>query len=107
MRRSSYVYAILPAGATIPVGLAGLGHAPVRAVVRRQLAAAISQHTRDHPFSPTRDNLLRHEAVVRALAAEGPTLPVRFGAWLAGLAAVRSALEERDDTLRADLAHIG
>jgi len=56
---------------------------------------------------PTSRNVLHHAGVVEALHRLGPTLPVRFGTWLADSDAVARSLDERYGVLVTDLARLG
>ena len=106
MASACYVYAILARETPLPAGLRGFNGAAVSTVPYRALAAATSPLER-YPPRPTPENVWRHEAVVEALRAQGPALPVRFGTVLADAAAVAHALAARYDVLAADLDRLG
>lgn len=106
MHRGYYIYAVLAGETAVPPHLTGIGGAPVSAVPWRTLTAAVSHHDLVE-FQPTVEHLLGHEAVVEALQKAGPVLPVRFGTVLNDRQAVEKALEERCQTLLADLARVG
>ena len=74
-----YVYGILPARTELPEGLTGTGGGKVSLVAYRDLAAAVSELPPVGALG-TREDLLAHEHVVAALAAETTILPLRFGA---------------------------
>lgn len=53
-----------------------------------------------------RDDAFDHHAIVAAIAAAGPCLPVRFGSWLSDEAAAVELLTRRKDAFRAGLARV-
>ena len=106
MAGACYVYAILPAGALLPVGLTGLDGEPLWTVPARDLAAVVSAPGDASPH-PTLDRLLCHEAVVEVIGRAVPSLPVRFGMVLADAAAVARALDVRAGILAEDLRRVG
>lgn len=112
MAERCYVYAIVPGTARLPGGLVGFG-GPLLAVTCHHLAAVVSKMgaaagTEDGvTLPPSRENLLRHEAVVEAVCAGSAALPVRFGTVLADSDAVLRALSKHYDVLQADLARLG
>jgi hypothetical protein len=79
--RACYVYGVVRADTRLPEELSGIAGGKVSMVRHEDLAGVVSE------ISPralgTRDDLLGHEAVVEALAAETTTLPLRFGAVVA------------------------
>lgn len=77
--RACYLYGIVRADARLPEDLAGLGGGEVTLVRHGELAGVVSEITHGKALG-TREDLLAHEAVVEALAAETTTLPLRFGA---------------------------
>lgn len=101
-----YVYAILHAGARVPVGLTGHARRPVRIVQYRELAAATSSVAPEEIETRTEDVML-HESVVEALHQAGPLLPVRFRTILPGEDEVVGALAKNYDVLTADLDRLG
>jgi gas vesicle protein GvpL/GvpF len=105
MAERCYVYAIIPANATLPTHLAGFG-GPLRSIAQGELAAAVSPVERDD-LSATPEHLLRHERTVEAVRATNAALPVRFGTVMEDEGALRRALTEQYDSLRADLARLG
>src|SRR4051794_16983827 len=103
MTEAVYLYGIAETG--VP-GLNGLDDAPIEAIHGAGLAALCSRH--EAPFAPaaTAPQLFRHDAVLEAVMEHGPVLPARFGSVLAGDAAVRILLEEREETFRPALARV-
>jgi hypothetical protein len=101
---SLYVYAIVER-ACDPTHWRGLADAPLSTVPHRSLAAVVSAIA----ALPPRDTatIVRHEALVEALAEHHRTLPVRFGTVVSDARAVEQALSERYESLAADLARIG
>jgi hypothetical protein len=79
MARACYVYGIVPVGVRLPEGLTGLRDAEISLVRHGDVAAVVSEITPGQALG-TREDLLAHEGVVEALAAETTTLPLRFGA---------------------------
>jgi hypothetical protein len=73
-----YVYGIVPAGTTLPVGLSGLD-GPVSLIPHRDVAAVIGVLFRNRLLG-NRSDLLAHETVVDSIAANGTVLPMRFAA---------------------------
>ncbi|MFJ7768569.1 GvpL/GvpF family gas vesicle protein [Streptomyces sp. NPDC097107] len=91
-----YVYGIAPAGIRTP-RFPGVDGAPVRLLTESGLCAAVS--AAPARIRPRRRDLLAHQAVLDALAEQGPLLPMRF-----------AVLSPRPDALlsqlRADAAHL-
>lgn len=79
MARGCYVYGIVRADIRLPDDLNGLGGYEVSLVRHGDLACVVSEIPLDRALG-TREELLAHENVVEALAAETTTLPLRFGA---------------------------
>ena len=77
-----YVYGIVPAGASLEAlaGVEGLGAGP-RLVVAGQLGALVEPVDDERALGRRRD-LVAHSAVLNAMAAHGPVLPLRFGSVL-------------------------
>jgi Gas vesicle synthesis protein GvpL/GvpF len=88
-----YVYGILPGDVEIESGAAGVGDPPgeVRVVRHRDLAALVSDIQPDQPLGRP-DDLVAHEELLDATAAEVPVLPLRFGAVVANDDAVAEEL---------------
>jgi hypothetical protein len=92
-RTGVYVYGILPGDIEVEPGSAGVGDPPgeVRAVRYRDLAALVSDVGLDRPLGRAED-LITHEELLDASAAEIAVLPLRFGAVLASDDAVTDEL---------------
>jgi hypothetical protein len=75
-----YVYAVVPAGVTLPA-LSGVDDVPVRMVTVGDVAAGVGDVALDRPPG-RRAEILAHSRVVDALAAETVVVPVRFGSML-------------------------
>lgn len=76
-----YVYGILPGDVEVEPGAAGVGDPPgeVRVVRHRDLAALVSDVDPNLPLGRPED-LVAHEELLDASAADMPVLPLRFGA---------------------------
>jgi Gas vesicle synthesis protein GvpL/GvpF len=76
-----YVYGILPGDIEVEPGAAGVGDPPgeVRVVRHRDLAALVSDIDPSLPLGRPED-LVAHEELLDASAADVPVLPLRFGA---------------------------
>ena len=94
-RTGVYVYGILPGDIEVEPGAAGVGDPPgeVRAVRYRDLTALVSDVDLDRPLGRSED-LLTHEELLDASAADVPVLPLRFGAVLTSDDAVAEELLE-------------
>jgi Gas vesicle synthesis protein GvpL/GvpF len=88
-----YVYGVVPVDGDARLSLQGIDEAAVELVAYRDVAAATSVMALDRPPG-RRAELMAHTAVVDALAAAGPVLPVTFG----------SVLESRDSVVQDLLA---
>lgn len=88
-----YVYGILPGDVEVQPGATGVGDPPgeVRAVRHRDLAALVSDIDPDQPLGRPED-LVAHEELLDASAADVPVLPLRFGAVVASDDAVAEEL---------------
>ncbi len=98
-RTAVYVYGIVPADVKVQAEAAGLGDPPgeLRAVRHGDLAALVSDVRLDRPLGRPQD-LLAHEQLLDASAAEVPVLPLRFGSVMASDEAVaRDLLGEHHD----------
>ncbi|HET9080263.1 MAG TPA: GvpL/GvpF family gas vesicle protein [Trebonia sp.] len=82
-RSGVYVYGILPGDVEVEAGATGVGDPPgeVRVVRHRDLAALVSDVNLDRSLGRAED-LLVHEELLDASAADIPVLPLRFGAVL-------------------------
>ena len=88
-----YVYGILPGDVELQDATTGVGDPPmpVRLLRYRDIAALISDVDVTRPLG-TPEDLLVHERLLDASAADAPVLPMRFGAVVAGEAVVISEL---------------
>jgi hypothetical protein len=102
-----YVYGVVladPAG--VPEGLTGVDGSPVELVVLNDVAAAVGRITLDRPPG-RRTDLLAHTAVLDALAAAGPVVPVQFGAVVPQVEdVVHDVLEPQAERFAAMLAEL-
>jgi hypothetical protein len=82
-RSGVYVYGILPGDIEVESGAAGVGDPPgeIRVVRHRELAALVSDVDLTRPLGRAED-LIAHEELLDASAADIPVLPLRFGAVL-------------------------
>lgn len=87
----------------------GLADRPLHLIAEGGLAAVVSEWGANGkspiPAANTAD-VLHHEAIIEALMAVGPTLPVRFGTILADIGQVRHLLTMRQANFMADLEHV-
>jgi hypothetical protein len=83
-----YVYGIVPAGTSVPPleEAPSMGSGP-RVLSDGPVGAVVEAIDPDRPLGRRRD-LLAHSTVLNAIAAEGPVLPMRFGAVVQGETAV-------------------
>ena len=83
-KRGIYVYGIIPADVELAAETPGVGDPPgqVRVVRSDGLAALVSEVDCSRPLGSPQD-LVAHEQIVDATAAEVPVLPARFGAVMA------------------------
>jgi hypothetical protein len=98
-----HLYCIVPATASVPSGLEGVGGHPVRAVAEGDLAAWISESAEG---AATMERMEAHDRVVRAGLREITPLPVRYGAPVPDEETVRGRLREHADTYSAALARV-
>ncbi len=82
-RKGVYVYGILPGDIEVESGVTGVGDPPgeIRAVRHKHLAALVSDVNLDRALGSPED-LVAHERLLDASAADVPVLPLRFGAVL-------------------------
>ncbi len=110
MSERYYVYAIAASERRLPEGVSGFC-GPLLILPYRELGVVASRiraaEMEESISSVSAENLLRHEAVVEAVCAGGPALPVRFGTVLPDDQAVRRAVAGQYDALRDDLQRIG
>jgi Gas vesicle synthesis protein GvpL/GvpF len=104
-KKGIYVYGIIPADVEPAADTTGVGDPPgqVRVVRSDGLAALVSVVDTSRPLGSPQD-LVAHEQIVDATAAEVPVLPARFGAVMASEEAVAEDLlaanhDEFDDAL--------
>ncbi|HEX5293321.1 MAG TPA: GvpL/GvpF family gas vesicle protein [Streptosporangiaceae bacterium] len=97
----SYVYAIVPAGAPVPAGLAGIGGRACRVTGARGAVAALVSPMPDRPLGTAAD-LRAHAGVIDAVARSSAVLPLRFGGVLADEDAVADELLDRNEEEFAD-----
>ena len=83
-KKGIYVYGIIPADVELAAETSGVGDPPgqVRVVRSDGLAALVSEVDCSRPLGSPQD-LVAHEQIVDATAAEVPVLPARFGAVMA------------------------
>ena len=75
----TYVYGVVAAGAEIPDDLTAVGgDGEIALLDHGDLAAVVSDVPTDRPLG-RRDDLMAHERVVNAVAAQATMLPMRFG----------------------------
>jgi hypothetical protein len=80
MTTPTYVYGLVVADTEIPEDMTGLGPSGrVSTIIHGKLAAIVSDVPADRPLG-TRNDLIAHEAVVDAVAANAAVLPMRFPA---------------------------
>jgi Gas vesicle synthesis protein GvpL/GvpF len=103
-----YVYGILPGDVALEEPTTGVGDPPmpVRLVRYRDIAALISDVDVSRPLG-TPEDLLVHEALLDASAADAPVLPMRFGSVVANEDVVTSELlVPHYDEFAAALQHL-
>ncbi|MEV8516055.1 GvpL/GvpF family gas vesicle protein [Dactylosporangium sp. NPDC051484] len=88
-RTGIYMYAVVPSDVEVDREARGVGDppAPVKLVRHDRIAALVSEVDVDRPLGRP-DELLAHERLLDATAAEVPVLPIRFGAVVADRHAV-------------------
>jgi hypothetical protein len=76
----TYVYAVVSADADLPADMEPVGGSPdgIAIIEHGDLAAVVSDVATDKPLGKRAD-LMAHERVVNAIAAETTVLPMRFG----------------------------
>jgi hypothetical protein len=84
---STYVYGIVPEDVQVSDEARGVATAPVRLVPHGKIGALVSEVAIDRPLG-TPDDLVAHQRLLDATAAEVPVLPLRFGAVLTSREAV-------------------
>ncbi|MFF0310523.1 GvpL/GvpF family gas vesicle protein [Streptosporangium sp. NPDC004379] len=79
----AYVYGVVPADVETEPGTLGVDDGEVTLVRHGEIAALVSDIVLDRPLGRP-DDLLAHEQLLDATAAEVPVLPFRFGAVMTG-----------------------
>jgi hypothetical protein len=104
-KKGIYVYGIIPADVELAEETPGVGDPPgqVRVIRSDGLAALVSEVDTSRPLGSPQD-LVAHEQIVDATAAEVPVLPARFGAVMSSEEEVTEDLlganhDEFDDAL--------
>ncbi|MFE4690088.1 GvpL/GvpF family gas vesicle protein [Streptomyces sp. NPDC056749] len=101
-----YVYAIIPAGETLPADAAGVGSPPaaLRLVDEGRVTAVVS----DSPpqLRARRRDLMAHQEILLRLTDMGPVLPMRFGAVAPDDESVRAQLAGSQAEHLAALSHL-
>lgn len=84
-RVGTYVYGIVPSDVEVAEDARGVGNPPhpVTLVRHGEIGALVSDLTSKGPLG-TPDDLVAHEQLLDATAAEVPVLPIRFGAVMPG-----------------------
>jgi len=92
---ATYIYGIIPGDVEIEQGTIGVGDpaGEVRVVRHGEVAALVSDVELDRPLGRP-DDLVAHEELLDASAADVPVLPLRFGAVVTDDDAVASELLE-------------
>ncbi|MFG3440881.1 GvpL/GvpF family gas vesicle protein [Nonomuraea sp. NPDC047897] len=84
-RVGTYLYGIVPADVEVAEDTGGVGDPPAPVTVLRhgEIGALVSDLTSKGPLG-TPNDLVAHEQLLDATAAEVPVLPIRFGAVMTG-----------------------
>lgn len=101
----SYLYGIVSADHPLRLGgheAVGEPSAPLRTVRGGAVTAVVSDAPAD--LRPKRRDLAAHDAVLRDLCEQGPTLPMRFGVFASDDAAVAEQLAANGDRYESLLA---
>lgn len=88
-----HLYCVTPAGHEPDIALRGVDDRPVTAVVAGEIAVWVSPASA--PPRATLETVQRHHAVVEAAMRAVTPVPLRFGQWLDGEAAVRERAAAR------------
>jgi Gas vesicle synthesis protein GvpL/GvpF len=88
-----YLYGIVPAGASVPDDVHGIGDAQVRVITHDPVAALTSRLPSSRRIGTAAD-LRAHAKVIEAMYQSCPVLPMRFGGALADPDAVIAGLLE-------------
>ncbi|TVR73070.1 MAG: hypothetical protein EA415_08465 [Sphaerobacteraceae bacterium] len=100
-----YVYAIALAETSLSDDLSGIFGETLRLVHHAELAAVVGEG----PETLSRSDptlILKHHQVVSELCARYSALPARFGSKVRGADRIRTGLEERQESLAADLERL-
>jgi hypothetical protein len=93
----TYVYGLIKAETDLPDGLAGLGPSGrVSKIAHGRIAAIVSDVPIDRPLG-VRGDLVAHETVVDAVAAEAAVVPMRFPAVIEESAVVDELLAPNEE----------
>jgi hypothetical protein len=105
-QRGCYVYGVIPADVKTDRGATGVGDPPGKVSVVRQgeIAALVSEVDIGNPLGSPED-LAGHDRLLSAVVTEVPVLPMRFGAVMTDVGAVKEELlgpayEEFTDALK-------
>ncbi|MGW7608744.1 GvpL/GvpF family gas vesicle protein [Streptomyces sp. NPDC054766] len=101
-----YVYAIIRAGAPLPVDATGVGSpaAQLRPIRQGRVAAVVSEAP--PKLRARRRDLLAHQDLLLRLSEQGSVLPMRFGMVASDEDAVRAQLKSREADHVAALEHL-
>jgi hypothetical protein len=89
--QACYLYGIVAGDTVLPTDLLGVAEQAVGLVRYGEVAAVVSSLGSDHSVAG-RAELMAHSRVVDEVAAQGPVVPIRFGAVLKNRHAVESEL---------------
>jgi len=102
-----YLHAITNGTTALPPDLTGFAGAPLSSLNWHDLCAVTSSFDPATLHDFTLEDVLRHHALIEALAAKGPVLPVRFATVFLDETAVRQAVVKHYEALMAELARLG
>jgi hypothetical protein len=100
-----WVYALCEAPDRPPPRRRGLAQAPLEGIPAGRVLAVVSRHSHA-PGEPALDALWAHERVIERLMADRAVLPMRFGTKFPDEAALRAAVESREEAVLAALEHV-
>lgn len=100
-----YLYGIVAYPPPLARGILGHGGSPVFLLSYRDLAA-VGSCSAFRPWPIDEAHVARHEAVVEAVMADRPILPMRYNSLLPGKEAVTRFLEQRSRALVAALGRV-
>ncbi len=105
-RTHVYLYGIVPSDVEVAEDARGVGEPGVVTLLRHgDVASLVSDLHVDRPLGKPED-LLAHERLLDATAAEVPVLPIRFGAVLTGPEAVSELLASHHDEFARALGEL-